>query len=161
MEINNLKMVTLENKVLKKDEELRNELADYFENVYVTVNQLFKSIINRYFSRFSRAITSIEELIISFLDKYIMGELQSEYDFLNFSKYRFIKTNVTRHEQIEFIALYNLIKTILKIRIGLKSIEGKTLTKVSDVSVIYCNDEEYNYQYISAKKKTILKILAK
>ena len=90
-----------------------------------------------------------------------MGELQSEYDFLNFSKYRFIKTNVTRHEQIEFIALYNLIKTILKIRIGLKSIEGKTLTKVSDVSVIYCNDEEYNYQYISAKKKTILKILAK
>ena len=53
----------------KKMEELRNELADYFDNVYVTVNQLFKAIINRYFSRFPKALTSIEELILSFLDK--------------------------------------------------------------------------------------------
>lgn len=81
MEINNMKMVTHENKVLKKDEELRNEMADYFENVSVTDNQLFKSIFNRYFSPFSKAITSIEELIISFLDKYLIEELQSEYDF--------------------------------------------------------------------------------
>ena len=29
-------------------------------------------------------------------------QLQSEYDFLNFSKDHYIKTNVTRDEQIEF-----------------------------------------------------------
>ena len=71
----------------KKMEELRNELADYFENVYVTVNQLFKSIINRYFSRFPKAITSIEELIISFLDKEFnkTKELSTNLAEMNFS----------------------------------------------------------------------------
>ena len=53
----------------KKMEDLRNELADYFDKVYSTVNQLFKNIINRYFSRFPKALTSIEELIISFFDQ--------------------------------------------------------------------------------------------
>ena len=53
----------------KKMEELRDELADYFENVYNIVSQLFKSIINRYFSRFPKALHSIEELILSFFDK--------------------------------------------------------------------------------------------
>ena len=71
----------------KKMEDLRNELADYFENVYVTVNQLFKSIINRYFSRFPKAITSIEELIISFLDKEFnkTKELSTNLAEMNFS----------------------------------------------------------------------------
>ena len=112
-----------------------------------------------------------------------MEEIQSEYDFLNFSKDHFIKTNVTRDEQIEFSdkilkinkfgfkqerniiitdkALYNLKKTTLKRRIDLKSIKGITLAKASDEFVIHCNDEEYDYQYISAKKKTIVEILAK
>ena len=53
----------------EKMEELRNELADYFDKVYNIVNQLFKSIINRYFSRFPKAISSLEELIISFFDQ--------------------------------------------------------------------------------------------
>ena len=71
----------------KKMEDLRNELADYFENVYVTVNQLFKSIINRYFSRFPKAITSIEELIISFFDKEFnkTKELSTNLAEMNFS----------------------------------------------------------------------------
>jgi serum/glucocorticoid-regulated kinase 2 len=58
-------------------------------------------------------------------------------------------------------ALYNLKKTTLKRRIDLKSIKGITLAKASDEFVIHCNDEEYDYQYISAKKKTIVEILAK
>ena len=53
----------------QKMEELREELDAYFENVYNVVSQLFKAIINRYFSRFPKAITSIEELIISFFDQ--------------------------------------------------------------------------------------------
>ena len=53
----------------QKMEDLREELDAYFENVYNVVNQLFKSIINRYFSRFPKAVTSIEELIISFFDQ--------------------------------------------------------------------------------------------
>ena len=53
----------------KKMEELRDELSDYFENVYNIVSQLFKNIISRYFSRFPKALHSIEELILSFFDK--------------------------------------------------------------------------------------------
>ena len=53
----------------QKMEELREELDNYFESVYNEVSQLFKSIINRYFSRFPKAVTSIEELIISFFDQ--------------------------------------------------------------------------------------------
>ena len=110
-------------------------------------------------------------------------QLQSEYDFLNYSKDHYIKTNVTREENIEFSdkilkvnkfgfkqerniiitnkALYNLKKATLKRRIDLKAIKGITLSKTTDEFVIHCNDEDYDYQYISPKKKTIVEILAK
>ena len=52
-----------------KLEELRDELNTYADDVYTTVNQLFKNIINRFFARFPKALSSIEELIISFLDQ--------------------------------------------------------------------------------------------
>ena len=51
-----------------KLEELREEINTYSDDVYNAVNQLFKTIINRYFSRFPKALSDIEELIISFLD---------------------------------------------------------------------------------------------
>ena len=57
--------------------------------------------------------------------------------------------------------IYNLRKTQLKRRIDIKSIKGITLSKISDEFVIHCNDEEYDYQYRSAKKKTIVEIIAK
>ena len=53
----------------EKLEELRDELNTYAEDVYTTVNGLFKTIINRFFARFPKALSSIEELIISFLDQ--------------------------------------------------------------------------------------------
>ena len=112
-----------------------------------------------------------------------MEELQSEYDFLNFSKDHYIKTNVTREESIQFSdkiikinrfgykqerniiitdkGIYNLKKTTLKRRIDIRVIKGITLAKNSDEFVIHCNDEEYDYQYMSAKKKTIVEIIAK
>jgi serum/glucocorticoid-regulated kinase 2 len=112
-----------------------------------------------------------------------MEDVQSEYDFLNFSKDHYIKTNVTREEQIHFSdkilkknkfgfnqerniiitdkAIYNLKKNVLKRRIDLKLIRGVTVSKTTDEFVIHCNDEEYDYQYISQKKKTIVEIIAK
>ena len=112
-----------------------------------------------------------------------MEDLQSEYDFLNFSKDHYIKTNVTREESIQFSdkiikinrfgykqerniiitdkGIYNLKKTTLKRRIDIRVIKGITLAKNSDEFVIHCNDEEYDYQYMSAKKKTIVEIIAK
>ena len=68
-------------------DDLRNELADYFDKVYSTVNQLFKNIINRYFSRFPKALTSIEELIISFFDQEFnkTKELTTQLAEMNFT----------------------------------------------------------------------------
>ena len=108
-------------------------------------------------------------------------QLQSEYDFLNFAKDNNIKANITKDELIEFSdkiykinkygfkqerniiitdkAIYNLKKTSLKRRIELKWIKGITLSKLSDEFVIHCNDEEYDYQYLSAKKRQLLKYL--
>ena len=74
----------------KKMEELRDELSDYFDNVYNNVNQLFKNIINRYFSRFPKALHSIEELILSFFDK-------------EFNKTRELTTNLA---EMNFTYLY-------------------------------------------------------
>ena len=44
----------------KAVEDLRNELADYLDKIYTIVNQLFKSLVIRYFSRFPKFLSSIE-----------------------------------------------------------------------------------------------------
>ena len=108
---------------------------------------------------------------------------QSEYDFLNFAKDYSIKNNITREEEIQFSdkikkinkngwkqdrnilltdkAIYNLKKTSLKRRIDYKTIRGITLSKLSDEFVIHCEELDYDYHYISSRKKTIVEILAK
>ena len=108
---------------------------------------------------------------------------QSEYDFLNFFKDYTIKNNITREEEIQFSdkilkvnkygfkqernilitdkAIYNLKKTSLKRRIGYKTIIGISLSKISDEFVIHCNDIDYDYHYISPKKKTIIELISK
>ena len=108
---------------------------------------------------------------------------QSEYDFLNLSKNYTLKNNITREEEIQFSdkitkinshgwkqerniiitdkAIYNLKKLTLKRRIDFKTIIGITLSKISDEFVIHCNDIDYDYHYISPRKKIIVEILAK
>ena len=108
---------------------------------------------------------------------------QSEYDFLNFTKDYSIKNNITREEEIQFSdrikkvnkngwkqdrniiitdsAIYNLKKTNLKRRIDYKTIMGITLSKFSDEFVIHCEDIDYDYHYISSRKKIIIEIIAK
>ena len=103
---------------------------------------------------------------------------QSEYDFLNFTKDYTIKNNITRDEEIQFSdkvqkinkngwkqgrnmlltdkAIYNLKKTSLKRRIDYKTVMGITLSKQSDEFVIHCEDIDYDYHYISPRKKMIV-----
>ena len=105
------------------------------------------------------------------------------YDFLNFTKDFTIKNNVTREEEIQFSdtvqkinkngwkqsrnlvltdkAIYNLKKKELKRRIDYTKIIGITLSKQSDEFVIHCLELDYDYQFISQKKKTIVEIIAK
>jgi hypothetical protein len=71
----------------KKVEDLRNELADYLDKVYTIVHQLFKSLVNRYFSRFPKALNSIEELILSFFEQEFakIKDLQTDLSEMNFT----------------------------------------------------------------------------
>ena len=108
---------------------------------------------------------------------------QSEYDFLNFTKDYSIKNNITRDEEIQFSdkvqkinkngwkqgrnllltdkSIYNLKKTSLKRRIDYKTVMGISLAKQSNEFVIHCEDIDYDYHYISPRKKMIIEIIAK
>ena len=108
---------------------------------------------------------------------------KSQYDFLSYAKDYSIKNNITRDEEILFSdkirkinkdgwtqtrsiiltdkAIYNLKKNKLKRRIDYKTIKGITLSKISDEFVIHCEDIDYDYYYISPRKKIIVEIIAK
>ena len=110
-------------------------------------------------------------------------ENQSEYDFLNYSKDHYIQNNVTRNEPIQLSdkiikinkygfkqerniiitdeAVYNLKKTALRRRIDIKMIMGITMSKTSNAFIIHCKETEYDYQYVSPKRKIVLEILGK
>jgi serum/glucocorticoid-regulated kinase 2 len=57
-------------------------------------------------------------------------------------------------------ALYNLKKKSLKRRIGLDFVRGVTVS-LTDEFVVHCNDIEYDYHYMSNRKKKIVEYLAK
>ena len=108
---------------------------------------------------------------------------QREYDFLNLWKDFTVKRNIIRDETIQFSdkilkinkfnfkqernilltdkAIYNLKKTSLKRRIDYKIIVGITVSKLSDEFVVHCKDIDYDYQFISKRKKTIIEIISK
>ena len=107
----------------------------------------------------------------------------SEYDFLNLCEDISIRKNIVREEIIQFSdkinkinrygfkqernilltdkAIYNLKKTSLKRRIDYKKIEGITVSKLSDEFVIHCSDEDYDYHFVSSRKKMIIEIISK
>ena len=112
-----------------------------------------------------------------------MEENKCEYDFLNLYKDKAFLKNIVREEIIQFSdkilkinkygfkqernilltdkAIYNLKKLSLKRRIDFKTIEGITVSKISDEFVIHCKDINYDYQFLSPRKKTIIEIIAK
>ena len=111
-----------------------------------------------------------------------MEDPQIEHDYLNFSNDQNIKANITKEESIQFSdkiikinklgtqqkrniiitdkGIYNLKKTELKKRIDIKAIKNITLSKETDEFEIHFNKKS-EYKYISAKKKTIVEIIAK
>ena len=60
-------------------------------------------------------------------------------------------------------AVYNIKKKSLKRRIDINALKGVTISKASDVDefVIHGNEAEYDYYYISGKKKKIVELIGK
>ena len=85
----------------KKFEELRNELGDFMDRIYVNVQQLFKNIIMRYFSRFPKALTSIEELILSFFEQEFnkVKKLETDISEMNFT-FLYVDEKCDQYKQI-------------------------------------------------------------
>ena len=57
-------------------------------------------------------------------------------------------------------AVYNLKKKSLKRKIELKNIRGITISNLTDEFVIHGLEIEYDYHYVSAKRNSIVQILA-
>ena len=58
-------------------------------------------------------------------------------------------------------ALYNLKKKSIKRKIPFNVLRGITYTTASDEFVIHCNDDEYDYSFVTAEKKVIITMIAK
>lgn len=58
-------------------------------------------------------------------------------------------------------ALYNFKKKELKRRIDLVQILGISISKLTDEFVVHGNEAEYDYDYVSSKRKVIIEIIAK
>ena len=48
----------------------------------------------------------------------------------------------------------------MKRRFLLSYIRGISISKITDEFVIHCSETEYDYQFVSAKKKKIIEIIA-
>lgn len=58
-------------------------------------------------------------------------------------------------------AIYNFKKKSLKRRIEMNSIRGITITKVTEEFVIHGSDMEYDYHFISPKRKKIIEFISR
>jgi len=107
---------------------------------------------------------------------------KNEYDFLNFTGDKEIK-HIIRDEHIWFsdkvtktnrfgfsqerhiivtnLAVYNLKKKTLKRRILMESILGITISKITDQFVIHGNEDEYDYDYVSWRRRKIIEFINK
>ena len=108
--------------------------------------------------------------------------MEGDYDYLQLKGQSFVSNIVKKGETIYFsaivhkknhfgwsqnrtmlitdIALYNINKTEVKRRIELQHLSGISVTTKSNEFVIHCNDYEYDYHYISSKKRQIAEVLA-
>ena len=108
--------------------------------------------------------------------------MEGDYDYLQLKGQSFVSNIVKEAERIYFsaivhkknhfgwsqnrtmlitdIALYNINKTEVKRRIELQHLSGISVTTKSNEFVIHCNDYEYDYHYISSKKRQIAEVLA-
>lgn len=57
--------------------------------------------------------------------------------------------------------IYNLKKKDLKRRIEIACIRGITVSKPTDEFVIHGNDVEYDYDYVTSRKKKIVELIGK
>jgi len=98
-----------------------------------------------------------------FGDKSIRSLVKDESLFFSdkLTKVNRYGMNQERNILITNLAIYNLKKKSLKRRIDYKSLRGITVSKITDEFVLHGNDEEYDYNYISAKKKKMIEFISR
>ena len=67
--------------------------------------------------------------------------------------------NQERKILITNLGIYNIKGNEIKRRIGMKDLKGITVSNTSDQFAIHCNQNEYDYLFISKSRKKIIKVL--
>lgn len=94
-------------------------------------------------------------------DKCIRSVIKEETLLFSDKIIKINRYNMSQDRQIVISnkAIYNFKKKELKRRIDLSKMKGISITKVTDEFVIHGNDIEYDYDYVSSKRRTILEVL--
>ena len=68
-------------------ETLRNEIKNYYDIIFVNIQNMIKNIIQRLFKRFPKALTQIEELVLKFVEDEFnkTKKLQTDISEMNFT----------------------------------------------------------------------------
>jgi serum/glucocorticoid-regulated kinase 2 len=98
-----------------------------------------------------------------FLDKSIRAITKDETIFFSdkLIKVNRYGMNQERNILITNKAIYNLKKKTLKRRIEIGWTRGITVSKITDEFVVHGSDAEYDYNFISPKKKKIIEFISK
>jgi serum/glucocorticoid-regulated kinase 2 len=105
--------------------------------------------------------TSLQDYLEFDTDKEIRKEIKSEQLLYSDKIIKINRYNMSQDRQIVITnkALYNFKKKSLKRRIELTQIRGVSVSKLTDEFVVHGNEAEYDYDYVSSKRTTILEIL--
>ena len=66
---------------------LRNEIKAYYDNIFLIIQNMIKTIIQRLFKRFPKALTQIEDLVLKFVEDEFnkTRKLQTDISEMNFT----------------------------------------------------------------------------
>lgn len=94
-------------------------------------------------------------------DKTIRSYLKDEILLYSDKIIKINRYNMSQDRQIIITnkAVYNFKKKELKRRIDLHKIRGISISKLTDEFVIHGSDSEYDYDYVSSKRKAIIEII--
>lgn len=95
-------------------------------------------------------------------DKSIISATNNEKILFTDKIIKINRFNMSQDRQIIVTdkALYNFKKKELKRRIGLQFISGISVSKITDEFVVHGSEDEYDYDYISSRKRNIIETLA-
>ena len=86
---------------------LRNEIKAYYDNIFLIIQNMIKTIIQRLFKRFPKALTQIEDLVLKFVEDEFnkTRKLQTDISEMNFTYFYIDELSNDYQKLIQFSLL--------------------------------------------------------